>query len=108
MSPFQALIIYIGQPGQHVPFGMKHTPDIYMSLEFKIENDPRESFQPYGPQPGQVQLMRPPWGSCRWHFPDEAIGLFKSINEAEGHIRASFVSVLPERKVDILPRFGAR
>jgi hypothetical protein len=52
--------------------------------------------------------MRPPWRSCRWHFRDEGIGLFKSINEAEGHIRASFVRVMLDRKVDILPRFGTR
>jgi hypothetical protein len=39
------LIIYVGQPSWHVPFSMKHAPDIHTGLEFKIENDPRESLQ---------------------------------------------------------------
>src|SRR3546814_9261299 len=52
--------------------------------------------------------MRPPRRPCRQHFPDEAIGLFKCINEAESHICTGFVCVILDRKGDILPRFGAR
>src|SRR3546814_12374097 len=52
--------------------------------------------------------MRPPRRPCRLHFPDEGIGLFKCINEAESHIRVGFVRVIIDRKVDILLRFGAR
>src|SRR3546814_2134819 len=83
------LIIYISQPNWHVPLGMKHAPDIHMGLEFKVAHKTRESIQPYGPHTGSAQRMRPPPRPCRQPFPDEAIALFKCINEAESHDRQS-------------------
>ena len=51
--------------------------------------------------------MSPPRGSCRRHFPDEGIGLFKCIDEPDSHIRASFVRVVLDREVDIRIRARA-
>ena len=87
---------------------MKHAPDIHMGFEFKVENEPWKSFEPHGPQPGQVELMGPPWRPRRWCLSDEGIGLFKRIDEAESHIRAGFIRVMLDRNVDILSRFSAR
>ena len=40
--------------------------------------------------------------------PMKAIGLFKGVDEAEGHIRAAFVRIIVDGKLDIRPRSGAR
>ena len=54
------LSLFIAQPNWHLSLGMKHAPDIQMGLEFKVENEPRKSFEFYslhcGRQSGRNQV----------------------------------------------------
>src|SRR5690242_21094841 len=79
-----------------------------MGFEFNIENEPGKPFEPYGPQPRQVEFMRPAWRSRHRHSPNEGISFFKRINEADSHIHIGFARIILDCKVDVLPRFGAR
>lgn len=92
------------QPCRDIPLGLKHTPDVHMSVPLDVKDDVGVAVERPTAQARQAQLMPVTRRSARRLPADMTVRLLQRIHQAQRHRRAGLLQVVVECLFHVLLR----